>query len=156
MKNLLAVALLTSCGALAQEDLSDKDTTAGKAISGQYTDEDGVHDIPQSGPIVIDISASWCGACNEEAQSWSKYLGDKAPLVPVVTLMFKQNMDSAKKFKAKYKSSWDFGMDTHGLFEKYCNDLLPCNLVVVDGIIKIQKDGELNISSAEKFTGKWK
>jgi peroxiredoxin len=137
--------------------LKPSSTIGEKAPEFTLTDIDGntFHLSDYQGQVVVlDLMATWCGACIKE-MSHLKELYNRYDSSEVVIMSIdidtKETNEQLRKFKEDYGDNWIFARDTDGVSEKYDVYYIP-EMVIIDknGQIAYENVGVTTISTLSK------
>ena len=105
---------------------------SGYPIPGVYTDVTGT-DVQfqalEGKPLLVDATASWCTACDQQLKYLAEVYDVTKNDVNILTLSIDINNDNVQKvieLKNRFNSPWTFGWDQYGDFQsKYTVSSLP-------------------------------
>jgi hypothetical protein len=144
---------LVACGS-SVEDEKEK-SVIGMPLQVTYTHADGnQYSVPTDKPLLLAFSGSFCGSCNTEVDHYVAFLKGKDPKkVKLLTLSTSDSLEDALQWKADKRASWEFGIAKSSEALKYCPRLVPCNLVVKNGVIIHREVGVLSPRDAAAKLG---
>lgn len=160
MKVFFLSCFLSACSfAGTQQQSAVEPSIDGRVFEGSYENAAGESVmIPTDKTLVVAFSGKYCMPCNMEIADWKSYLGaiDPEP-VKLLTLSIADSQAKTQGWKKEKGAAWEFGTAEDALFNKYCTEgLIPCTLVVKDGVIVNKHIGTASHLTLEVFSGKWK
>lgn len=82
-------------------------------------------------PVLIEVFASWCGACRRAAPELSEAYQRHAKNVTFVGVSIDGSVDDARRVKDEWKIPYDVAIDDGGMAKAYGIEVLP-TFVLVD------------------------
>jgi len=83
-------------------------------------------------PVLVELFASWCGACRRAAPAFADAYQDHGQRVRFVGVMVDDDADAARQAVQSWNIPYDVALDNGGVARAYKVELLP-TVVLIDG-----------------------
>ncbi|HVJ19746.1 MAG TPA: TlpA disulfide reductase family protein [Polyangiaceae bacterium] len=83
-------------------------------------------------PVLVEMFASWCGACRRAAPAFADAYQDHGKRVRFVGIMIDEDAETARRAAQSWEIPYDVALDDAGVARAYKVELLP-TVVLIDG-----------------------